>query len=162
MTLRRRVVRSSGFTLIEIVIYIALLGVILTGVIASTYPIFTGAEHSSLNITRDGEAAFTLRKISWALASGTNVSVPIAGTSDDTLDVTIPSGHMVFTEEDDAITLNGNKLTASRMVISNLIVTHTAPSGNTPRLITVAFDIAGANSSFPAESIGPVKFYVHF
>jgi prepilin-type N-terminal cleavage/methylation domain-containing protein len=144
----------KGFTLIEIVIYIALLGVLLTGIIVSTYPIFTGAEHSSSGITRDGEIAFVLQKISWALGSETSVSVP--GTH-DTLNINTASGSFSFTQQNGSVALDGSPLTTSRVTVSNFDVRDV---GGTPHLIVINFDISSPNAT--SAHVGPVKYYVHF
>src|SRR3990167_6326959 len=80
-------VHNKGFTLLETLIYIALLGMLLTGVLLTAYPLFTGAERITKNVTAEGEAAFILRKISWALSSAASVSTPSAGSSGATLTV---------------------------------------------------------------------------
>ncbi|OHA27354.1 MAG: hypothetical protein A3C06_04185 [Candidatus Taylorbacteria bacterium RIFCSPHIGHO2_02_FULL_46_13] len=71
---------QKGFTLIETLIYIALFGIILTGVITSAYPLITGAEKLSQRVTEEGEAAFVFHKIGWALSSSTAITLPATNT----------------------------------------------------------------------------------
>jgi type II secretory pathway pseudopilin PulG len=150
---------ERGFTLIESIVYVGLTGFLLVSVLASTYPILTGAEKTSQRITRDVEAAFVLRKIGWALSSVTSVSLPV--TSGFTLSVnTVSNGVLSFTESGGALLVSTNggaavPITASRVVFSNLSFTNVAPSGTTPRAIQIEFDADGAH-------IGPVTYYARY
>src|SRR3989344_5005047 len=117
---------GKGFTLIETLIYIALFGVILTGVITAAYPLITGADRLSQRVTAESEAAFVLHKIAWTLSSASDVSVV-----GDVLTVTrLPSGTVTF--QQGITTLNSIEisdggafipLTASRVKFSNFFVT---------------------------------------
>lgn len=143
---------KRAFTLLETIIYIALLSVILTGLMVAVYPLFTGAERNTAKVNAEGEAAFILRKVAWALSSAASVSEPAAGSSGDTLTIV---GGVSLAENDGAIEVDGVPITNSRVEVSDFSVTHTAPSGNTPRLIEVSFKIDGT-------PVGPWQKYVHF
>ena len=129
-------VHNKGFTLLETLIYIALLGMLLTGVLLTAYPLFTGAERITKNVTAEGEAAFILRKISWALSSATSVSVP----NSTTLTIQHASaGQLKFDLNVDSLELNDTfPLNASRAPVTSFSVTNTPASGGTPRYIAPA------------------------
>jgi hypothetical protein len=151
----------KGFTLIEAIIYVALLGVLLVGVITSAYPLLTGAERITAKITAEHEAVFILRKISWALSSASNVSSPAAGGSGSSLTVgRVGGGTVTLAYNGSTITesINGTAalpLTAARVSIKNFAVRHVAPSGGTQRYVEVEFDAGD-------DHIGPLRKYLHF
>ena len=70
--------KHNGFTLIETIIYIALLTLIIgSGVVAGFY-VIDSSEKEKANINAIAEAAFLMRKIDWALngADSIDVSAP--------------------------------------------------------------------------------------
>src|SRR3989338_5826533 len=93
---------GKGFTLIEAIIYLALVSFLMVSVLAAVYPIFTGTERTSQKITVDGEVAFVLRKIAWALGPVSSVSAPAEGLSGDTLTIDT----LTFTESSGGILLD--------------------------------------------------------
>ncbi len=64
---------SRGFTLIEVIVYIALLGVLMTGAVLTSYQIVqsTGNVNSKNNIQEEGN--FVIGKIDWALSGASDV-----------------------------------------------------------------------------------------
>lgn len=60
---------NRGFTLIEAIIYIALLGLIMTGAVATAYQLLSGAGSLATKNTAGEEGNFVLRKLDWALSS---------------------------------------------------------------------------------------------
>ena len=147
--------KETGFTLIETLIYIALFGIILTGVITAAYPLITGADRLSQRVTAESEAQFVLHKIGWALSV-----TPISS-----IDVTTPgklrilqSGGGVLSIRQGETTLDSIEisdggvfipLTASRVKFSNFSVTPpTIPAaGNAPHQLTVSFTADGESFS---------------
>ncbi|MES2007154.1 MAG: prepilin-type N-terminal cleavage/methylation domain-containing protein [Patescibacteria group bacterium] len=65
-----------GFTLIEMVIYIALLGVLMTGALTSAANLIQSSGSSSGKASVQEEGSFVQRKLEWALADAT--SIPLA------------------------------------------------------------------------------------
>ncbi|MBX4192459.1 prepilin-type N-terminal cleavage/methylation domain-containing protein [Candidatus Parcubacteria bacterium] len=64
-----------GFTLIETIIYLALLSVVLVGVLTISYPLFVGAEHLADASLDQNEAAFILAKINAAVESSAEIPI---------------------------------------------------------------------------------------
>jgi type II secretory pathway pseudopilin PulG len=166
---------NRGFTLLETIIYVGLLGIMFSGIFVSIYPFFTGAERLTRNIAAEGETAFILNKIRYALAEGITeptdtVALPTAGNSSDTL--VIEDGDAVFTFEQNPdsacvppatchptldLTIGDGDplpLNADRVPIENFSVRHYAPTGGAPRYLEITFDANG-------ESVGPVVYYLH-
>ena len=152
-----------AFTLVEVLIYIALLTILLTSVIVTVYPIFSGAERTSSKITNELETAFVLRKFGWAFSSIASVSNPASNTlvtTGSALTLTTQTGAVLSFTIDGSVfklTKNGTEfpLTNGRVVFSNFQVTNTPPSGATPRSFDIAFLANGAH-------VGPVKYYARF
>lgn len=89
---------KQGFTLIETILYIALLGMLLSGVIVASYQLIDSTRKvDSKNITQQ-EGNFVIRKIDWALNGMTTVTNPIASVPyASTLDVVSNSAtHVVI------------------------------------------------------------------
>lgn len=170
-----RVHNNSGFTLIETIIYIGLFSLIFTGIFVSIYPLFSGAERLTRNIAGEGETAFVLAKIRYALAatitdnSGTIVS-PAEGETASEL-VLAYDGDERFrfakntTNEFCTAPLLCNTLTQSenggdalplntqRVSIDNFQVRHEVVGES--RYIDVTFTVNGS-------PVGPFRYYTHF
>lgn len=85
---------QRGFTLIEAIIYVALLSIIMGGVLASVYNLTEGAARVNSNTTLQNEGNFVLRKIDWALSGVSSINTPASGNS-NTLSVTKVGGTQV-------------------------------------------------------------------
>src|SRR3989344_366792 len=65
----------EGFTLIEVVIYVALLGLFLSGAIGAAFALSESNARTIRNAHIQEEAAFISQKISWALTNATSVDI---------------------------------------------------------------------------------------
>ncbi len=182
MTRQLPATKIRGFTLMETIIYVGLFGIMFTGIFMSIYPFFTGAERLSRNIATEGETAFILAKIQYALASGiidssSSVTTPAetGATTSDKLIIKNSSGVQVFKFEQGTSTLfcpppsitcgrldyatssATTTLNAERVPIEHFTVTHHKPDPVThaPRYLEVSFN---ANN----VAVGPVTYYLHF
>lgn len=63
----------------EVIIYIALLGVLLSGAITTAFALADGAERNAHRIARRGEAVFIEEKIRWSLINAHDMSVSADG-----------------------------------------------------------------------------------
>lgn len=70
---------SRGFTLIEAIVYLALLSLIMVGALATTYELLQGASRvDSRNVAAE-EGNFVLRKLDWAMGGAQAVIAPSSG-----------------------------------------------------------------------------------
>jgi type II secretory pathway pseudopilin PulG len=178
MTLKMPVHHNNrGFTLVETIIYIGLFALMFTGIFTSMYPIFTNAEKLTKNILTEGETAFILSKLHYALAQGISdptrfITSPSQGNEGNELVIndggvelfrfeedlsntfcTPPRvcGFITYSEDsDDPLPLN-----AERVFIEDFLVKHVAPNGDMPRYVEISFT---ANT----VPIGPIVYYLHF
>jgi len=76
---------NKGFTLIEVLVYIALLGIIMTGLLASSLSIFQNTDRTQTSIMVQEEGDFLLAKINASLTGANSITAPAAGNSANTL-----------------------------------------------------------------------------
>ncbi len=69
-----------GFTLMEVVIYIGLFGILMSGAVAATYQLLQGGAKNEANIAIQEEGTFLIRKFNWALTSTSAVTVSDGNT----------------------------------------------------------------------------------
>ena len=69
-----------GFTIVEMLVYIALLGILMTGALLGAWQLLQGsAQISGRTVTQD-EESFVLHKIDWALTGAKTITSPSSGT----------------------------------------------------------------------------------
>lgn len=68
---------AKGFTLIETVIYIALLGMLMSGTVVGAYQIFesTGRDRTKTMLQEEGD--FLIAKVAWALSGAETMHSPV-------------------------------------------------------------------------------------
>ncbi len=157
---------QRGFTLIETIIYIGLSGLVMAGVLSAAYPMFTNTEKIVANVTAEGEAAFVVNKISWALSQSVLQSPPTPaspillpapdGTPDSQLQINTASGVVSFISNGTDLEVGGLAINASRVPITDFSVKHFSPVANgLPRYVEFTFEANG-------KSFGPIREYLHF
>ena len=72
---------TRGFTLIETVLYIGLMGILMTGTLLIVYQLLQSSSHTNAKTTLQNEGTFVLRKLDWAFSTNTNVWVRLTGTT---------------------------------------------------------------------------------
>ncbi|HCR52577.1 TPA: hypothetical protein DIV48_02935 [Candidatus Kaiserbacteria bacterium] len=140
-----------GFTLVETMLYIALLAFIIGGAVAMAYHL-TGSSGriSAMAVARE-EGDFVMRKIGWALSSASGFSIPDAHE----LVVTRYGGATVN------VKLNGTKvemkedgdflpLTSSNVFVSDLTFTGIPAAGPGPEGIRALLTIGSTTFSMTA------------
>ncbi len=147
---------SRGFTLLEALIYFALMSTIVVGAIASVYPILSNTGRSSMAVLRDLESAFVFQKVSYLMNGASAMSVP----APDRLVFTVSGVPNEMTVSGGIVTLSINggtpiPLTSSRVQITNLVFTKVSGAGGAPDTLTVNFDVNGVPQ-------GPYTRYARF
>lgn len=79
--------RAGGFTLIETLLYIALFGILMSGMVVAAYQLVSSGSHNQMSALIQEEGTFLSRKINWALTGASAVSVSNGGS---TLTITRP------------------------------------------------------------------------
>lgn len=95
---------NRGVTLIETVIYIALLGLLMAGVLGAVYQILQASASTSSHNTTQEEGHFLLRKIEWTLTGISSATVVSASELKTTkydgtaVDIKLSSGVVTMQE----------------------------------------------------------------
>ncbi len=85
---------NQGFTLIEVMIYIALFSLLIGTAFTAAYQLIDGSGKLSTKNTTQEEGNFVMRKLDWALTGVQTITTPSSGTS-TTLRVTKYDGTQV-------------------------------------------------------------------
>ena len=148
---------QKGFTLLEVIIYIALFSILIGGAFVAAFQLIDGSRELSVKDTLQDEGNFVMRKISWALTSvdPAVATIPSSGTSPN-LRVTKYDGNQID------ICLDSNKikirqgggagscsnpaflpLTTDNVSVSSLQFDYLTPVGLEPAGITATTIING-------------------
>lgn len=79
---------SSGFTLIETLVYLALFTLIIGGFVMASYALFESAGRNQSKAMLQDEENFIMGKILFSLESAKTINVPVAGASGSSLSIT--------------------------------------------------------------------------
>jgi type II secretory pathway pseudopilin PulG len=139
---------TRAFTLIEVLIYLGLFAILMSGALVGAYQLLQGGTHTrSLTFTQ-AEGTFISRKINWALTGATNPVVSAGGAKLD-LDRVDLGTVLHFEATGTNLTLSGNTslspviLNSDEFKPSNVVFSVTPASNGTPALVTVTFSIQG-------------------
>ncbi len=146
--------RQAGFTLMEMMIYIALFGIIITGAVVGTYNLLEGSDRNIKATGIQEEGTFLNRKISWALSDATAVSVSGGGK---TLTITRPdlgtqsplvisgTGIIINITRGSGIAIN---LNSDRFQVTNINFIYTPSANGRPPSVQTTFQINGKSFNF--------------
>ena len=136
---------SRAFTLIETIVYLALFGLLMTGVILTAYNLFEGAARSQTEAMVTDEGNFLIGKITWALSGTQSINNPPSGTSGSQLSVNKVIG----------VDLTGAPIimlvTISWSVPNMTIATSGAPqilNNTNVRVTRLGFSVLGSGSTY--------------
>ncbi len=146
---------SRGFTLVETLVYLALFGFLMSGVVLTAYQLFESSGRSSTRAMLEEEGDFLTAKIVWALSGIQAVvapATPVLGgecTQNDILSVSkwdASIGAVVIALSGDNLTLAKGggpamALNNSNVRVSSLQFTHCYPGGVNPESVEVRFTL---------------------
>jgi Tfp pilus assembly protein PilE len=135
--------KEGGFTLIEVIIYIALFSLLLGTAFVVGYQLIEGAGklNTKTNVTEEGN--FVVRKFNWTFSNVSSITTPSSGTS-NTLTLTKYDGNVINIKlKENKIEMKessaGNTFTAittDNVSVNSLQFTYIPASGNSPEGIT--------------------------
>ena len=143
--------KNRGFTLLEVLIYAALVALIIGGISYTLFTLITTSKIANDKVVVEEEANFILKKFDWVLAGYQTINSPASGSSGATLSVNkfnflpnpivfdVSSGNLRITKG----LLPSVTLNSSRITVSNPVFTHIAANGSGPDAVKAAFDING-------------------
>lgn len=142
--------KNRGFTLLEVLIYIALFSVLIGGAIVAGYNLLESGNRNETAVAIQEEGNFLNRKINWALTGATSVTA----SSPTTLTVVRSDlGTLVFTASAGSLTLTRGSATPTTLnsaafSIDNLAFAVTPAQGGLPASVVVNFSIQGRPFTF--------------
>lgn len=167
-----------GFTLIETIIYVALFGILMMGMIVSLRPILTGAERMNEKVMIENEVTLVSRTITslipqidpslGAVSPGTGATANYVSFSTYKSSPAAPTITYWFTVQGGAVQggvkagsapVATSTMTASRVHFDSMSAKRVAPSGGTPGYIELSYVITGAGTT---TTYGPIRSYLDF
>lgn len=149
--------RNSGFTLLETVIYIAILSGMTLFLVLLSYQIFGSNRETRTRLTVVNEARFTMNKIEWALLGVQSINQPASGSSSSTLSINrygAADNPIVFDLFSGTLRLKRGgdppiALMGSEVAVSSVSFENVAPSGSLPRAVAVNFSVISLRQDLP-------------
>lgn len=146
--------RQAGYTLIELLLYIAMVGVLLAAVTAF-FGITTDARIKNQSMTEVNEqGVFALDMIAQTVRNGTSLSSPAAGASGSQLTLTVPTGALsptVFDVSGGVLRIKEGAggvvaITNSKVQVTSLTVTNLTRSG-TGGIVRISLTLSRRNTA---------------
>lgn len=149
---------SAGFTIIELLVYLALFAIIMGGAISAAFSVVEANARNSTLALLQGEGDFLLGKIGWVVSGAQAITAPAVGTPGNTLSVakwdTTIGNPLVVTVQGTDLTLSrqGNPakiLNNSNVLVSNVQFSHINASGDgiDPEQVVVSFTLTSHTNS---------------
>jgi prepilin-type N-terminal cleavage/methylation domain-containing protein len=162
---------KCGFTLVEVLVYLGLFAILMTGMLATAFSMLEASDRDQTRVLMQGEGDFIVAKINWALTGIKDINSPFPGGSGSILSVNKWIGSGVATTvdfrippgtEDMAITFGGNDpvvLNNSNIQIENLLFTHDY-SGSNQEDVSAGFTIKARtfNGMFVSQDFYTIKY----
>ncbi|MBI4094626.1 MAG: prepilin-type N-terminal cleavage/methylation domain-containing protein [Candidatus Liptonbacteria bacterium] len=137
--------KRDAFTLIEVLIYIALFSATLFVFVMVFYQLIDSRDQNQLRVEVEEEANFLMKKIEWGLLGADSINEPAPGSTSTVLSVNkfnFPDNPLVFTLAGDDITLSRGAgapaaLNSERITVRKLEFAHVAAFGSRPSAVSV-------------------------
>ena len=145
--------KNRGFTLVEVLLYIALLGLLLGGGVIAAYAVLEGSNRTTTAVMVQEEGEFLLRKFDLAMTNVSAINAPAAGSSGVELWVMKTGGTSVKLDlagSNITITTSAGTfvLNSSNVTVGGGNVFSRAPLvAGKPEAVTANFTVTPVNSS---------------
>lgn len=132
---------QRGFTLIETVIYIALLGLLMAVVLPTVYQLVQGTQNTNTKTTIQDEANFVLRKINWTLTGISGFSIPqssellVTKYGGTQVDIKLSGGKIQMTENGTMLPITTDNVTVASLQFQSIAAVGTGPAGVTATFV---------------------------
>ncbi len=140
---------KQGFTLIETIIYIAILAFLIGSGITAAFYIIDSSGKNKTDINIQAEGHFLLRKIDWVLTGATVITVPASGSHGAVLQTNKGGVGTVLIDAVSGrarISVSGGpalEITSSRVNVQNINFMHVAVMGSRPEEVEASSTING-------------------
>lgn len=137
---------NKGFTLIEVIIYIAILAFLVGSGVAAAFYIIDSQEKNKSDVNIESEAHFLIRRIEWVM-TGSAITSPASGTSGASLTVSKSGSTITIDSSSGRARIDTGAgavpITNDRVTIQSLTFDHIAAAGSKPEAIHASFVING-------------------
>lgn len=157
-----------GFTLIEMIIYLALFSILIGGAVVAVYSVFESGDRNQTHAMLQEEGNFLAAKINWTLSGAEAISSPAVNAtggvltltkfgSSDELEIELsPGGDMT-------LSVGGNPevvLNNTNVDISNLTFTREYAGGTNPESMRATFTVSqrAPNGAVLSQEFSTTKF----
>lgn len=135
----------KGFTLIEMILYLALFSVLIFGLLNASFVILGNLDRHDQHVTALEEGNFIIAKIDWLLTSAQVVYEPVLNSTSTTLRLkNADSLYRIEASSTDVVYKKdfgvSSPLNAGGVVVNNFIVEH-GQINNAPAWVRVSFTI---------------------
>ena len=159
---------GEGFTLLELLLYIGLFGVMLSISLVILYQMLRNQDQNRSMLEVEEEANFIVRKIEWALTGATDIIVPLQNQTSSVLSLTkynFSQNPLVFSTSGNALYLTRGGSSSISLTSTNVkfqdFFAHTFPSiGSNPTSVIMTFSVASEIPKFPASTTIRGTFYL--
>ena len=140
---KARAKSTTGFTLLETLIYLALFAILIGGFVVSAYVLFESSDRTQTKALLQEEKNFLVGKINWVLRGAAIVEAPAPNAAGATLTTTSYDGSTVTLEASGNDMLsNGTALNDADVAISKLVFIRTTAPGSGPDSVEAGFTIS--------------------
>lgn len=150
-----------GYTLIEVLVYMALFSLVIGGMLLTTYGILQNTARLEDKVVVNEDGGFLIRKIDWALTNATAVSCPASGQLQITK-LGLPAGNnpLLFALSLNNVTLKRGsgsavQLNGAAVSVKSLLFTCTAASGGKPASVRTQLALSSISAT---ESFDNTKY----
>lgn len=146
-----------GFTLIEVIIYIALLGLLLITALSTLYPLMRTAEMQAELVSDTLEVSFVTQKIAWLISQHATIEIPSENATSSLLTISTPHHETHSMRlQNGAIELSLDSepfipITKIHTTVQSFVVTHVPPDQIRGRALEITFVLN--NTSY-----GPIRY----
>lgn len=167
--MKNKINNQRGFSLIETIIYLALYGIIIGGIVISIYGIFESGNRNQTKAMVQEEGTYLLGKIDWALTGATSASVSPSNkllyvnrnglpSLDNPLTFDTSGGDMKLSRGIDA----PERISNTNVSVTNVNFIHTTESsdGVTPESVKTSFTLSALtpNGMTYSQDFSTIKF----
>ena len=143
---------QKGFTMLEVLIYIALFGLLMTGAVVSAFQLLESGQRQDRSFAAQQEGTFVNRKLAWALAPATAVSVSPDG---NILTITRPDlglNLLVDASSTPVMFKRGSNawvpLSSAGLTVENAHFVVLPPANGLPTAVELAYTLGGKEFSY--------------
>lgn len=144
---------SSGFTLIEVLIYSAILGIILSSSLTMLYSVSAGRAQALARQVLESEGNMLMSKLTWAMTSAKTINLPAANSTSTVLSLSrydSSDNPMVFGLNGGVLGLSragqpAKSLTSNEVVVTDFTVSHLPALNGQPEGVALNISISTYN-----------------